>query len=143
MMWCKFYQIFNCVVCANGIMWYRGKESLAKCEHTNTLSGCYKMDKGFDYLGEANQTIDGIPCQRWSSQTPHHHDYTDPNTYWDDKIEDAGSFCRNPSRPATGYKRWPWCFTSDPARRWAYCYREGYCCKYPSNCLHTTLITSM
>ena len=108
-----------------------------------SIAGCYSLDKGVEYLGDANRTIDGIPCQRWCSQTPHSHEYTIPNKSWDDTIEEAGSLCRTPKTASVGYELWPWGFTLYPAIRWAYCYKEGYCSKCPNSCLHDILNACM
>ena len=94
------------------------------------ISGCYTLDKSIDYIGKANQTISGIPLQRWSSQTPHGHGYTDQTGYMDDTVEEEGSFCRNPIKPGCTYERWPWCFTLNPTRRWEFCYTHDFCSKY-------------
>ena len=98
------------------------------------ISGCHSLDNGIDYSGTANKTIDGISCQRWSSQIPHSHNLTDPHGFVDDTIEEAGSFCRNPT--TWGIGSWPWCYTMDPATRWDYCHREGYCSKFCSKCIY-------
>ena len=39
--------------------------------------GCQqKSTSGRSYAGEANTTVDGIPCQRWSDTEPHDHMFT-------------------------------------------------------------------
>ena len=103
------------------------------------ISGCHSLDNGIDYSGTANKTIGGISCQRWSSQTPHNHRLTDPHGFVDDTIEEAGSFCRNPTTWDVG--SWPWCYTMDPATRWDHCHREGYCSKFCCKCMYVCINT--
>ena len=47
-----------------------------------------KSTSGRDYVGEANTTVDGIPCQRWSDTEPHDHKFTHVGDY---------NFCLNPN----------------------------------------------
>ena len=64
--------------------------------------GCqHKSTSGRDYLGMANATVNGIPCQRWSDTEPIDHDFT----YVGDH-----SFCRNPA--GTDEDK-VWCITND------------------------------
>ena len=59
------------------------------CQHRST--------SGRDYVGEANTTVDGIPCQMWSDTNPHDHDFTHVGDH---------NFCRNPiHRESKGPKR--------------------------------------
>ena len=79
----------------------RGQEEQEQigCQQRSTL-GC-------DYVGEANTTVDGIPCQRWSDTEPHDHPFTDEGDH---------NFCRNPG----GYSG-VWCYTTDPDVEYQYC----------------------
>lgn len=54
----------------------------------------YRQSDGRDYRGFVNTTISGIPCQKWSSQTPHGH-----GTIVPDVINGIGddNYCRNPT----------------------------------------------
>lgn len=70
---------------------------------------CLQSDKGIEYFGSVRQTEDGIPCQKWADQTPHSHSYT--------FISDQENFCRN---AGAGEKK-PWCYTTNPDKRWDYC----------------------
>ena len=67
------------------------------------LIGCQQRStSGHDYVGEANTTVDGIPCQRWSVVEPHDHSFTHVGDH---------NLCRNPvgtSEPQV------WCYTTDP-----------------------------
>lgn len=72
--------------------------------------GCYKMsDHGQGYVGTISETRSDIECQSWSSQDPHSHRVTDMNG--------DSNFCRNPNGDVGG----PWCFTTDPLKRWESC----------------------
>ena len=64
--------------------------------------GCQqKSTSGRDYAGEANTTVDGIPCQRWSETQPHDHKFTHVGDH---------NFCRNPNG---AFEPQGWCFTTD------------------------------
>lgn len=70
--------------------------------------------RGRFYQGKVNVTKNGIPCQRWDSQTPHTHD-SPPNIF--PELENAENYCRN----AGGEEKRPWCFTTNPDYRWQHC----------------------
>ena len=69
-----------------------------------------------EFLNKQTQTKSGIQCQRWDSQIPHEHEYKLVGPLSD--LGSAGAFCRSPEQ--TGYS-YPWCFTTDPKKRWEYC----------------------
>ena len=73
---------------------------LNKCQHKST--------SGREYVGEANITVDRIPCQRWSDTEPHDHSFTHVGDH---------NFCRNPDGDANGV----WCLTTDPKYMAQYC----------------------
>ena len=74
---------------------------------------CYDGD-GNTYRGPTAETITGRTCQKWTEQAPHGHSRT-PTNYPDFGLADH-NYCRNPDgEPA------PWCYTTDPAKRWEYC----------------------
>ncbi|XP_041106427.1 plasminogen-like isoform X2 [Polyodon spathula] len=68
---------------------------------------------GEDYRGKAAKTESGYVCQRWDSQTPNSHGYL-PTLFKDKYLEE--NYCRNPD----GKPR-PWCFTTNPLKRWESC----------------------
>ncbi|XP_056620636.1 plasminogen-like [Triplophysa dalaica] len=68
---------------------------------------------GEDYRGKISITESGYTCQRWDSQTPHQHDYILLFLPEKNLME---NYCRNPS----GEPR-PWCYTTDPSKRWEFC----------------------
>ncbi|OQR70746.1 tyrosine-protein kinase transmembrane receptor Ror2-like [Tropilaelaps mercedesae] len=70
--------------------------------------------RGRFYQGRVNVTKSGIPCQPWDAQEPHSHNRP-PNVF--PEIRDADNFCRN----AGGEEPSPWCYTTDPRRRWEHC----------------------
>ena len=57
------------------------------------------------------QTKSGLQCQRWDSQSPHKHKFTDVANFPDANITNAEAFCRSPQ---AGVYAYPWCFTTDP-----------------------------
>ena len=68
-----------------------------------TKIGCQQRStSGRTYSGEANTTVDGIPCQRWSDKEAHDHSFTDLGDH---------NFCRNPNGASQSQV---WCFTNDP-----------------------------
>ncbi|XP_058591815.1 plasminogen [Neofelis nebulosa] len=68
---------------------------------------------GENYEGKISKTISGIECQSWNSQTPHAHGYI-PSKFPNKNLK--MNYCRNPD----GEPR-PWCFTTDPNKRWEFC----------------------
>ncbi|XP_055689281.1 tyrosine-protein kinase transmembrane receptor Ror2 [Lutzomyia longipalpis] len=80
----------------------------------NEITYDCRMGNGRHYLGTINVTQTGIPCQNWDSQSPHTH-IQPPNVF--PEVRNAENFCRN----AGGSEPYPWCYTSDPSTRWAYC----------------------
>ncbi|XP_053238304.1 plasminogen [Podarcis raffonei] len=69
--------------------------------------------RGEDYRGNVAVTVSGIPCQAWAVQEPHKHART-PENYPCKHLEK--NYCRNPDG-----ENMPWCYTSDPQKRWEYC----------------------
>ena len=66
--------------------------------------------------GKVSVTQAGIDCQRWDSQHPHTHGYTDPARFADDTLADAANYCRAPDG-----RTLPWCYTTSADQRWNYC----------------------
>lgn len=89
---------------------YAGLTDLVESEITYD---CIKGN-GRYYQGKVNITQEGIPCQRWDSQTPQEHN-SPPDVFME--LKDAENFCRN----AGGEEKKPWCFTTNPAVRWQHC----------------------
>ncbi|KAJ6667681.1 hypothetical protein lerEdw1_016002 [Lerista edwardsae] len=84
----------------------------------STTTSCYRL-KGEDYRGQVNITTSGVPCQRWDSQTPHRHHFL-PEKY---KCKDLReNYCRNPDGSEA-----PWCFTTFPSLRMAFCFQIKRC----------------
>jgi len=57
-----------------------------------------------------NSSLSGRSCQRWDSQSPHMHPYSNLSAY--------ENYCMNPNEDAA-----PWCYTTDTHRRTEYCLR--------------------
>jgi hypothetical protein len=70
--------------------------------------GCF-VGNGADYIGEAAVTSSGRPCQRWDSQLPNRHGFSDYGNH---------SFCRN-----IRVDEWaPWCYNGEgTSPRWEFC----------------------
>ncbi|XP_068109019.1 hepatocyte growth factor-like protein isoform X2 [Hyperolius riggenbachi] len=97
--------------------------NVAKCkkqrlQNVQIISHCF-AGRGEGYRGKAKTTTSGIPCQRWDSQTPHKHRFN-PEKYPCKGLEE--NFCRNPDGSEA-----PWCFTTDPNMRVAYCFQIKRC----------------
>ncbi|KAG7454310.1 hypothetical protein MATL_G00258320 [Megalops atlanticus] len=73
---------------------------------------CYR-GHGEEYRGTVSVTPSGVTCQRWDSQFPHNHSYSPQNYKCKDLRE---NYCRNPDGAEL-----PWCFTTDPRVRMAFC----------------------
>ncbi|XP_072176378.1 CUB and sushi domain-containing protein 1-like [Diadema setosum] len=89
---------------------------------------CYADPYGTDYRGNRNYTRSGLPCQVWSSQSPHEHTRT-PERYPDAGLGDH-NLCRNPDQSDMA-----WCYTTSDETRWEYC-DIGY--PFQSQCAETT-----
>ncbi|XP_069463802.1 plasminogen [Ambystoma mexicanum] len=83
---------------------YEKKMYLAECKRGN----------GVEYRGTESKTAKGVPCQTWSSSTPHVPNIT-PEKYPNAGLE--FNYCRNPDSDPKG----PWCYTTDPSLRFDYC----------------------
>ncbi|KAL3199309.1 hypothetical protein MRX96_013964 [Rhipicephalus microplus] len=70
--------------------------------------------RGRFYQGNVNVTKSGIPCQRWDVQEPHHHNRP-PMVF--PEVLNSDNYCRN----AGGEEPMPWCYTTDPRKRWEHC----------------------
>ncbi|XP_066452939.1 hepatocyte growth factor-like protein isoform X2 [Eleutherodactylus coqui] len=97
--------------------------NIVKCKKqrlqgVTVISNCF-AGKGEGYRGKAAVTTSGIPCQRWDSQTPHTHRFL-PEKYPCKGLEE--NYCRNPDGSEA-----PWCFTTDPNMRIAYCFQIRRC----------------
>eukprot|EP00058_Branchiostoma_floridae_P005554 XP_002591042.1 hypothetical protein BRAFLDRAFT_119076 [Branchiostoma floridae] len=85
------------------------------------VPGCDCVNyKGTTYRGTIAVTKSGKTCQPWASQTPHSHKYT-PVNYLNYGLDQ--NYCRNPSGNAM-----PWCYTTDPGKKWDYCDIPGCEC---------------
>ena len=70
---------------------------------------CVKSNFQPNYNGLVSSTLHGFTCQRWDSQNPHQHHYTDPDLFPESTLQDAANYCRTPDG-----KGWPWCLTTSP-----------------------------
>uniref|UniRef100_A0A8D2DJC0 Hepatocyte growth factor-like protein n=1 Tax=Sciurus vulgaris TaxID=55149 RepID=A0A8D2DJC0_SCIVU len=103
--------------------------SKAQLSHEAITFNCFR-GKGEGYRGTANTTTTGVPCQRWDAQSPHQHRFT-PEKYACKDLRE--NFCRNPDGSEA-----PWCFTSRPGMRVAFCYQIQRCNEdlRPEDCYH-------
>ena len=88
------------------------------------VTGCRSSKSGSEYDGAISRTTSGRTCQRWDSQQPHAHSYTDRDLAVS-ALDVAVNFCRNPDPWDSSGPSWdssgPWCYTVDPYVRWEYC----------------------
>ncbi|XP_066553558.1 plasminogen [Amia ocellicauda] len=80
----------------------------------DTAKDC-RIGIGTDYRGPTSITALGVTCQAWTSNTPHAHASFTPQTHPDKGLESNN--CRNPDGDVNG----PWCYTTDPQKKWDYC----------------------
>ena len=76
---------------------------------------CKTTPAGNTHKGFANVTVSGLPCQRWDSQSPHSHSYSDPWSFPDATMIEVSNYCRNPDLEDD-----LWCFTTTSVR-WESC----------------------
>ena len=69
-----------------------------------------KNDCILNYRGKTSTTKGGYTCQKWSADYPHEPKYQPKGGV-------NHNFCRNPDKDAKG----PWCYTTDPEKRFDYC----------------------
>ncbi|KAF7651922.1 hypothetical protein LDENG_00103850 [Lucifuga dentata] len=86
--------------------------NVPSCGETAAPEECFHC-RGEDYQGKVSKTEGGLTCQRWDSQTPHKHSNS-PNARPGKHLEE--NYCRNPDGSAR-----PWCYTTNPSKRWEYC----------------------
>lgn len=90
------------------VLWYK------KAAPLNNPKDCYvRGDDGAGYRGKVAVTKSGRRCQSWISQYPHQHSRT-PDRFTESGL--VNNYCRNPDGEEA-----PWCFTTDPSKRWEYC----------------------
>ena len=70
---------------------------------------CVDLDLDPNYGGTISSTLSGLTCQRWDSQNPHKHLYTDRSLFPEVTLEAVANYCRTPDG-----SYWPWCFTTSP-----------------------------
>ncbi|XP_025057793.1 plasminogen-like [Alligator sinensis] len=73
-----------------------------------------RRGKGEDYRGTESKTQNGVSCQKWADTEPHVPRFT-PDSNPNDGLEE--NYCRNPDKDVYG----PWCYTTDPKRRFDFC----------------------
>jgi len=78
---------------------------------------CKTTKQGKEYRGTLSKTKSGLTCQAWSSQSPHSHAANTDNLFPDQNVGEASNYCRAADSSSDG----PWCYTTDPAKRWEYC----------------------
>ena len=69
---------------------------------------CCAAEKKYKILSE---TKSGRTCQKWNADYPHEPKYVPEGSK-------NHNFCRNPDRDPKG----PWCYTTDPNKRFEYCH---------------------
>uniref|UniRef100_A0A6Q2ZBM7 Hepatopoietin-A n=1 Tax=Esox lucius TaxID=8010 RepID=A0A6Q2ZBM7_ESOLU len=89
-----------------------------RVREVDVTTRCFK-GRGEGYRGTVAVTPSGLTCQRWDSQFPHNHTYS-PQDYRCQDLKE--NFCRNPDG-----RDLPWCFTSDPNIRTAFCANIPLC----------------
>ncbi|CBY37389.1 unnamed protein product [Oikopleura dioica] len=70
--------------------------------------GCYTAQNLNQYQLTLSETVSGETCQNWSARAPHRPKHGSSMNH---------NYCRNPDNDPNG----PWCYTTDPNVRFAYC----------------------
>jgi hypothetical protein len=97
----------------------------SKSFNMSTISGISERTISHLYTGNVSTTSSGLSCQRWDSQYPHRHFYTD-DAFPDKTIIEASNFCRDPAQSGV-----LWCLTMNPAVDWGVCRFNGkYCIQH-------------
>lgn len=73
-----------------------------------------KTGNGQTYRGTTAETKSGVTCQKWSATSPHVPKFS-PEKFPLAGLEE--NYCRNPDNDENG----PWCYTTDPDKRYDYC----------------------
>lgn len=78
--------------------------------HSLHIVNCKRSTIGWEYDSTTATTVSNRTCQRWKDSSPQSHRFTA-------LLGDQENYCRNPDQEPNG----PWCYTTDPAKRWEYC----------------------
>ena len=74
----EFKQAARRALCIIVLLRHCGATYVYYCRRVET--DCKLYDDGRGYAGTASFTVSQRACQRWDSQTPHAHPYSDPGT---------------------------------------------------------------
>ena len=75
---------------------------------TEQILACFYSSDLDSYNGNLRETISGETCQNWNAKAPHRPKHGTTMNH---------NYCRNPDNDPNG----PWCYTTDPNVRFAYC----------------------
>ena len=106
---CKSFAKFLLILVLLELLNHISSESTKDNRNSKHIGCQQRSTLGRDYVGKANTTFDGIPCQRWSDTQPHNHSYTHVGDH---------NFCRN---PIGMHGTQVGCFTMDPNHTAQYC----------------------
>ena len=104
----EIWPIFGLLLTSIACLWTIANKNLFYnvVLHCRRTEDCYSP--WTEYLGATATTVTGKVCQRWDSQFPHNHTYSDQPTAVD-------NHCRDYDHPK------PWCYTLDHGKRWEDC----------------------
>ncbi|CAG0899927.1 unnamed protein product [Darwinula stevensoni] len=92
------------------------------CEDLHPLE-CKLTQKGAEYMGKENTTLDGIKCLPWLSVplTSQYRSWAKRTLAFSDEVDEKHNYCRNPGGRLGG----PWCYDGksrkDQEVGWHYC----------------------
>lgn len=97
-----------------------GLEKWSPFNVSTSVTECYTTgNSGAVYSGKNTCTETGRMCQRWDSDSPHRRNMDHIPTNSRDL---HSNYCRDPGPP---YENKPWCYTTDPKKRWEFCHVDS------------------
>ena len=132
----RLYFLLSCFVLFS-LLWFIWNFTIVEIMLFTGGSPCVTLPNILSYDLTVSRPIPGVECQRWDSQTPWSHPYTDPAMFpHDATIADASNYCRNPDGGLL-----PWCYIRYHNVPWVYCLKDILDCGKTPFLLTVMLLT--